>query len=85
MARAICGNVLERYFPRDAFTNSVALLYTNSAIKGGNPRNQYNVFFVYFTPNQLGQAYVVGRGSCANFIGMGFSTAKYGALACRHL
>ena len=85
MASATWGNVLLRYLPRLARTNSRGFGYSISGINGGSPLSQYRVFLVYFTPNQLGWMKQSGRGSPARAIGIGFSTATKSALALRQL
>lgn len=84
IAIAICGNVLERYFPRELCTNDFGSGYCISGINGGRFLTQYNVFLVYFTPNHDGSAKKSGAGRFARLIGSGFSTATYGAFALRH-
>lgn len=83
MAMAISGNVLERYFPRELRTYSFGFGYCISGINGGRFLTQYNVFLVYLTPNHDGSAKKSGDGRFARLIGIGFSTATYGAFALR--
>lgn len=85
IAPATWGNVRLRYFPRELRTNSFGEACSMVGIIGGRLRSQYNVFFVYFTPNQDGSINVVGGGNLAILIGIGFSTATNLAHALRHL